>query len=127
LPALPTVLVNPRVGLATKEVFAGWAPAAVSAAALDLAALSNVTGGDQLLRLLAAQENDLESAATALAPVIADVLTALRALPGCRLARMSGSGATCFGLFSSSAAASAAAKRLHGEYSNWWIAETTLG
>ena len=127
LPALPAVLVNPRVGLATKEVFAGWAPAAVSAAALDLAALSNVTGGDQLLRLLAAQENDLESAATAFAPVIADVLTALRALPGCRLARMSGSGATCFGLFSSSAAASAAAKRLHGEHSNWWIAETTLG
>ena len=73
-------------------------------------AAAKLTSREQLLQLLMTQANDLEGAAIALAPVIADVLAALRALPGCRLARMSGSGATCFALFSSAAAARAAAK-----------------
>lgn len=68
---------------------------------------------------LAAQRNDLEPSAIGLCPVVADVLLALRALPECRLARMSGSGATCFGLFASAAEACDAADRLRR--SAWWV------
>jgi 4-diphosphocytidyl-2-C-methyl-D-erythritol kinase len=55
------------------------------------------------------------------------VLSALRELRSCRLARMSGSGATCFGLFDTAASASAAAGELRAAHSDWWIEETTLG
>ena len=63
----------------------------------------------------------------ALAPVIADVLAALRALAGCSLARMSGSGATCFALFASAAAAQEAAKVLNAKYPHWWVQACVLG
>ena len=62
--------------------------------------------------------NDLEAPAIKLQPVIADVLSELRQLPGCQLARMSGSGATCFGLFGSSRAAAAAARTLREQAFN---------
>jgi 4-diphosphocytidyl-2-C-methyl-D-erythritol kinase len=127
LPPLPAVLVNPGTALATKLVFAGWTPAAKPVVAFDLGVVTEGTSPDRFLQYLATQPNDLEDAAIALAPAIADVLTALRALPGCRLARMSGSGATCFGLFSSAAAAMAAAADLQAKQSGWWIAETALG
>jgi 4-diphosphocytidyl-2-C-methyl-D-erythritol kinase len=55
------------------------------------------------------------------------VLDALRALAGCRLARMSGSGATCFAVFPSAAERAVAAKTLRAKYPSWWIAETALG
>jgi len=127
LPPLPAVLVNPGAAVPTKQVFAGWAPTATTAAALDVAALAKVTRQEELLPIIAAQPNDLESAAIAVALVIADVLTALRVLSGCELARMSGSGATCFGLFSSVAAAAAAAQALSAKYPDWWVCGTTLG
>jgi 4-diphosphocytidyl-2-C-methyl-D-erythritol kinase len=59
--------------------------------------------------------------------VIDDVLRQLRALPACRLARMSGSGATCFGLFGSGRAATAAARMLRASRSGWWIRATVFG
>jgi 4-diphosphocytidyl-2-C-methyl-D-erythritol kinase len=95
LPSCGIVLVNPGVSLATAEVFrarrGGFSPPATLPAAWpDLGTMA----GD-----LAGLNNDLETPAIALCPVIAEVLTALRAQRGCRLARMSGSGATCFGLF----------------------------
>ena len=71
--------------------------------------------------------NDLEAAAIALHPAIAQALAALRALDGCRLARMSGSGASCFGLFDSNRAATAAARALRLEHPQWWIRPTVLG
>ena len=116
-PALPDcglVLVNPGVAVATADVFRarraafsppaalpdGWADAASMAASLrDLG-------------------NDLEPPAIALCPVIADVLSALRTRPDCLLARMSGSGATCFGLFPDPAAAQRAARALVRP--GWW-------
>ena len=67
---------------------------------------------DALIDFLGRQGNDLTQAAIACVPVIADVLDALRALPGVRLARMSGSGPTCFALFGSRDEAAAAAQRL---------------
>jgi 4-diphosphocytidyl-2-C-methyl-D-erythritol kinase len=113
-PACGIALVNPGLGLPTAAVFrarkAGFsAPAALPAAWADLAAMA----GD-----LAALDNDLQAPAIALCPSIGVVLAALREQPGCRLARMSGSGATCFGLFDSPALAEAAAAALARP--GWW-------
>jgi 4-diphosphocytidyl-2-C-methyl-D-erythritol kinase len=80
-----------------------------------------------LLASLARDRNDLEAPALELQPVIAELLAVLRNLSGCRLARMSGSGATCFGLFDSRDAAAAAARSLRVGYPDWWVEPTTLG
>ena len=127
LPPLPAVLVNPGVALATKSVFARWKPMSSSVSALDAAAIGKLTDAKELVRLLAAQSNDLEAPAIGLQPVVADVLAALRALGGCGLARMSGSGATCFGLFASADEAAAAEKLLSIKQPGWWVKATTLG
>jgi 4-diphosphocytidyl-2-C-methyl-D-erythritol kinase len=78
------------------------------------------------LAAIEANGNDLESPAISLQPVIADVLAALRTLVGCQLSRMSGSGATCFGLFASMRAAQAAARTLRTHHPTWWVRATTL-
>jgi 4-diphosphocytidyl-2-C-methyl-D-erythritol kinase len=127
LPALQAVLVNPGAALATKDVFAGWRKAAEPAPPFDLSALTKATRYEQFLQLLAAQANDLEGAAIALAPAIAEVLAALRASPGCGLTRMSGSGATCFGLFASAAESNAAKKILQAKHPRWWVRAAILG
>lgn len=127
LPLLPAVLVNPGIAVATKEVFAGWASAPGSSPAAALAPLAKLSMREDLLHFLIAQANDLERPAITLAPVIADVLAALGALPGCDLARMSGSGATCFGLFASASAATEAGQGLSSRYPQWWVCATTLG
>lgn len=115
-PALPRcglLLVNPRLPVPTPAVFRarrdGFSPPArLPAAWPDAAAMA----AD-----LRALGNDLEPAAIGLCPPIAEVLAALRALPGALLARMSGSGATCFALFDSPAEAVAVAENLP---SGWW-------
>lgn len=127
LPPLAAVLVNPGVAVATRDVFAGWRPAAgAGSAALDFAAVAQKVTREQLLLLVAAQSNDLEAPAIALKPVIAEVLAVLRGLAGCKLARMSGSGATCFGLFAAAAAARDAARMLRAKYPQWWVRAGTL-
>jgi len=122
LPRLFALLVNPGVAVATADVFAALAapPAGQSAPAA-------LPEGDALLAEVARGRNDLEAPAIELEPAIAVVLAVLRKLPGCRLARMSGSGATCFGLFDSSRAASAAARTLRVGYPAWWVRSTVLG
>jgi 4-diphosphocytidyl-2-C-methyl-D-erythritol kinase len=128
LPPLPAVLVNPGVALPTKAVFAGWkASAAASVAPLDEAALKKLRSAHELVRLLAEQTNDLEPPAIALQPSVADVLTALRERPGCMLARMSGSGATCFGLFATNDEAEATEKAVSISHPNWWAKATVFG
>jgi 4-diphosphocytidyl-2-C-methyl-D-erythritol kinase len=89
--------------------------------------MNDMPDTQHLLEWLAREANDLEPPALALAPAIADVLSALRENAGCRLARMSGSGATCFALFLSAAEAAAAARRLRAQFPQWWICETVLG
>jgi 4-diphosphocytidyl-2-C-methyl-D-erythritol kinase len=123
LPRLFALLVNPGVAVATADVFA--ALAAPPAGQNGPAALHE--GGAALLAEIAGGRNDLEAPAIELEPAIADALAVLRKLPGCRLARMSGSGATCFGLFDSSRAASAAARTLRVAYPAWWVRATVLG
>jgi len=131
LPRLYAVLVNPGVAVPTKLVFAGWTPAANSArdraAAADFATTAKMQDERQLIDWLACQANDLEAPAIALAPTIADVLASLRGSAGCCLARMSGSGATCFALFASAAQTAAAGKNLRAQFPGWWISETVLG
>lgn len=122
LPLLPAVLVNPGVPLATRDVFAKFAGVQASA---DIAEVPRAP--DALIEFLGAHGNDLTPGAIACLPVIADVLMALRALPGVRLAHMSGSGPTCFALFGSPAEASAAAQRLKAERTDWWVLCTTIG
>jgi 4-diphosphocytidyl-2-C-methyl-D-erythritol kinase len=118
-PAIPPagiVLINPGVAVATPSVFRarsgrfslpmewpvhGWSDAAGMAASLRDAC------------------NDLEEPAMRIAPVIGDSLAALRSAPNCLLARMSGSGATCFGLFADAAVAESAAERLNRP--GWWV------
>jgi 4-diphosphocytidyl-2-C-methyl-D-erythritol kinase len=123
LPRLFAVLVNPGVAVATADVFAALAapPAGQSAPAAE------PLGPAELLAEIAGGRNDLEAPAIELEPAIAVVLAVLRKLPGCRLARMSGSGPTCFGLFDSSRAASAAARTLRVGYPAWWVRATALG
>jgi 4-diphosphocytidyl-2-C-methyl-D-erythritol kinase len=75
---------------------------------------------------LRAMRNDLQPAAIGIAPVIADVVAALAAQPGCLLARMSGSGATCFGLFADAAAAALAAQSLQRQQPGWWVADAPM-
>jgi 4-diphosphocytidyl-2-C-methyl-D-erythritol kinase len=118
---LPAVLVNPGAALATKDVFAQWRPAVVPSVAFDPGVVAKATSREKVLQFLAMQSNDLEAAAHALAPVIGTVLAALRPLPGCKLARMSGSGSTCFALFASAASAVTAAETLRDAYPQWWV------
>jgi 4-diphosphocytidyl-2-C-methyl-D-erythritol kinase len=127
MPKLAAVLVNPGVAVPTRDVFAllGLKPGQKWARVGRQGALRR--DRKALIDFLAAGRNDLEEAALTLQPVIGRVLIALRRQKGCELARMSGSGATCFGLFSSRQAAGAAALRLAQAQPRWWIKATTLG
>jgi 4-diphosphocytidyl-2-C-methyl-D-erythritol kinase len=129
LPGLPALLINPRVSVATKDVFAALRAGPVAQHTSSAPADAGWSGGDrqELIDFVARHGNDLEPAAIALHPAIAQALAALRALSGCRLARMSGSGASCFGLFDSNRAAIAAARALRVKHPQWWIRPTVLG
>ena len=126
-PRLHAVLVNPLVGVSTARIFRhlGLAPGSKANVAIT-DAFADVTDTGAALAWLAVCRNDLESAACHLEPVIADVLAAVGQLPGCGLARMSGSGATCFGLFEDAQSAAAAAKALAQDHREWWVVATAL-
>ncbi|MET0247365.1 MAG: 4-(cytidine 5'-diphospho)-2-C-methyl-D-erythritol kinase [Sphingomonas sp.] len=109
----PVLMVNPGVGVSTAEVFRRW----------DGVDRGPIGGGDLLERALSGR-NDLEAPARAIAPAIDSVLAALSEQPGVILARMSGSGATCFALFDCVEARRAAAQAV--AQAGWWIAETRL-
>lgn len=120
-PSLPMVLLNPGVAVSTPAVFRGLARAdnpplpALPPVFADAAAVAGWLG---------ATRNDLEAPAVAAEPVIAELLAVMRAEEGCRLARMSGSGATVFGLFATMAEAERAAAAISAAHPGWWIAAT---
>ena len=128
LPRCGIVLVNPGVSLSARDVYMALdaEPYADSAGesgpALDF-------GGkfEALLAYLTSRGNDLQPPAMTLAPVIRDVIAALEALPGAGLARMSGSGATCFALFQTEAEADHGACGLASAHPDWWVAPSSLG
>jgi 4-diphosphocytidyl-2-C-methyl-D-erythritol kinase len=129
LPPLAAVLINPGLTLATKDVFAAFdeAPRPRGGSEHMQRWLDIANQSAALLCALARERNDLEASAILLRPEIAGVLGALRDQPGCELARMSGSGATCFGLFASRAAAQKAALSLRSAYPGWWVRATIIG
>jgi 4-diphosphocytidyl-2-C-methyl-D-erythritol kinase len=133
LPVLPALLINPRVSVATRDVFAALNAGPVGQQ-LSAGIVEEEWGGaapapsrDEVIAFVSRHGNDLEAPAIALHPAIAPALAALRALAGCRLARMSGSGASCFGLFDSRRAAAVAARALRVAHPQWWIRPTVLG
>lgn len=130
LPRLFALLVNPGVTVETAPVFralglqAGEGHAG-GVRAFEAEELSPATS-TALIAALAAAGNDLEAPARIVAPIVGEVLSALSALPGCRLARMSGSGATCFALFDDCRASAAAGKLLAKRQPDWWVKPTVL-
>lgn len=112
---VPVLLVNPGVGVSTAAVFRAW----------DGVDRGGITGGSLQARALAGR-NDLERAARAIAPVIDTVIERLAEAPGVMLARMSGSGATCFALFDDPSACTAAAAAIREEQPTWWCLESAL-
>ena len=127
LPPLIGLIVNPRVPLETKAVFARMNVAAGAETGFGAhPALSPGMAREELIAALSKGRNDMEAAACRLAPIIGDVLAVLSAAPGCRLARMSGSGATCFALFRDCKAAVRARKAILRAHPGWWVKSCVL-
>jgi 4-diphosphocytidyl-2-C-methyl-D-erythritol kinase len=127
LPKMPCVLVNPRVPVATKDVFAelGLRNGELLVGAADVmravAWPENGASVEDWVEVLAENANDLEAPATRIQPVIGEVLTTLNATNGAWLARMSGSGATCFAIYENTAEAGRAAENLRRDHPGWWV------
>jgi len=122
LPPAHLLLVNPAEPLSTQAVFAARsgsfsAPAPITEAMPDATALAQA---------LARRRNDLEAAAISLCPAVGAVLAAIAAAEGCLLARMSGSGATGFGLFAAADEAADAGRRIGARHPGWWVATAPL-
>lgn len=117
LPEMYLVLINPGIALSTADVFRAYSGAYSKAVLWDRSP-SNLHDFTLMLRQT---RNDLESPARFLAPIIASPLAALEAQPGCLLARMSGSGATCFGLFPNRFQADRAEAVLRRNAPDWWV------
>jgi 4-diphosphocytidyl-2-C-methyl-D-erythritol kinase len=122
---LPAVLVNPRVAVPTPQVFVGLGLARGEASDYGPAPDPGLHGGD-FVGALRQGRNDLQASAEAIAPAISDALAALAAGAGVRLARMSGSGATCFALYEDRHAAARAARALKRARPDWWVRATCL-
>lgn len=123
VPELHAVLANPGIEVSTPEVFAALE---TKSNAPMPKRIPRWRGAWSAIDWISKQRNDLEEPARRIAPVIGDVLDALTALPGARLARMSGSGATCFALFEERAEADAAADMLADAHPDWWVTAATL-
>jgi 4-diphosphocytidyl-2-C-methyl-D-erythritol kinase len=132
LPSMPCVMVNPRVPVATKDVFRelGLRNGELLVGATDV--LESPAWPEQggsiadWVEVLETVANDLEAPALRIEPVIGDVLGALRSSAGVKLARMSGSGATCFAIYGASAEAHAAAETIRRDHPGWWVHAGTL-
>jgi 4-diphosphocytidyl-2-C-methyl-D-erythritol kinase len=127
LPKMPCVMVNPCVPVPTRDVFA----------ALGLRSGELLVGASDVLQspawpeegasledwveALSLSSNDLEEPAMRIQPVIGEVLSALNATNGAWLARMSGSGATCFAIYENTAEAERASQKLLLDHPKWWV------
>jgi 4-diphosphocytidyl-2-C-methyl-D-erythritol kinase len=133
LPKMPCVMVNPGVPVATKDVFKalGLRNGELLVGATDVL-LRDRSWPDEDASLedwveaLAASSNDLEAPAMRVQPVISEVIAALNATNGAWLARMSGSGATCFAIYENTAEAGRAAEKLRRDHPKWWVHAGTL-
>jgi 4-diphosphocytidyl-2-C-methyl-D-erythritol kinase len=127
LPKLPCVMINPRVPVATKDVFKalGLRNGELLVGASDvIEAQAWPEAGASIadwVEALSAVANDLEAPAMRIQPAISEVLSGLRSADGAMLARMSGSGATCFAIFANGAAAQRAAQKILHDHPAWWV------
>jgi 4-diphosphocytidyl-2-C-methyl-D-erythritol kinase len=122
LPEAGLLLINPGVGLSTPSVYRARTGGFTPAMRFNTAP----TDADALAALLGERRNDLTDPAVSLLPVIGSVLDAVGGLAGCKLARMSGSGATCFGIFADVAAAGRTGEALKLAQPGWWVAAGRL-
>jgi len=118
MPALHFVLANPLVPTPTPEVFRRFCG--------PFSQPLRFSGRRDWSADLKTCRNDLTEAAVTVTPVIREVLAGLAATAGCRLCRLSGSGATCFGVYSTAGDAVAAAQTLKTSYPNWWIVKADM-
>ncbi|WP_275196557.1 4-(cytidine 5'-diphospho)-2-C-methyl-D-erythritol kinase [Bradyrhizobium sp. CSA207] len=132
LPSMPCVMANPRVPVATKDVFQALGlrngELLVGATSVFGAAAWPEEGASiaDWVEVLETVANDLEAPAMRIEPVIGGVLEALRDSAGVKLARMSGSGATCFAIFGAPAETHAAAEKIRRDHPGWWVHAGTL-
>ena len=132
LPTMPCVMVNPRLPVATKDVFKalGLRNGELLVGATDVLLQDRWPDPEASLEdwveALAASSNDLEPPALRVQPVIGEVIAALNATNGAWLARMSGSGATCFAIYENTAEAGRAAEKLRRDHPGWWVHAGTL-
>ena len=127
LPRLFAVLINPGVPVETKSVFARIGlKAGQSSGFGGHPVIDEHPSRDALLAAMKKARNDMEDAASVLAPVIGHCLALLAAAPGAKLARMSGSGATCFALFEDCRAAKLAACVIRRDHPEWWVKSSLL-
>jgi 4-diphosphocytidyl-2-C-methyl-D-erythritol kinase len=129
---MPCVMVNPGVPVATSDVFKalGLRNGQLLVGATDVLLQDRWPDGQASLEdwveALAASTNDLEAPAMRVQPVIGKVIAALNATNGAWLARMSGSGATCFAIYENTAEAGRAAEKLRRDHPGWWVHAGTL-
>ncbi len=126
MPDIALVLVNPRIAVSTAEVFGalGLAPGELLARAATGAA---PFAAAQFEQALIEASNDLQAPACAIVPEIDAVIDRIAGAPGCIAARMSGSGATCFGVFADDAAAGQAARDIAAAQPGWWVRPARTG
>ena len=128
MPACGVVLVNPGLPLATASVYGALNAAPLSATPADTEPVPDFGGSfERLIDYASPRGNDLAAAALRLAPVIGEVLTALRRVAGARLVQLAGSGPTCFALFATADEAKGAAASLQAAHPSWWVVATSLG
>lgn len=126
LPGMAAVLVNPRLPLATAQVYRALAAGPVSVSRRPPAPAGPFADLASLIDYMRQHGNDLEPPAVALLPAVAEIKAALAARPGCCLAAMSGSGPTCFGIFVDDASAARATAALAAMHPLWWVVATQV-
>lgn len=127
LPPLDAVLVNPGAPSSTRAVYAAFDSTAAGAGADRPGPPGAFRSPEEVAAFLRAARNDLEAPAVALQPLIGNVLSTLRAQPETLIARMSGSGATCFSICADRAAARRLAGRTATAHPTWWVRPSRLG
>jgi len=133
LPKMPSVLVNPCVPVATKDVFQalglrhGELLVGATDVVIEAPSWPEESGSvDDWIAALTDGTNDLEAPAVRIEPLIGEVLSVLSGTEGARLSRMSGSGGTCFAIYSSATEAQNAARKIQSEHPEWWVHAGTL-
>ena len=132
LPIMPCVMINPCVPVPTKDVFKalGLRNGELLVGATDIFRGTDWPEAgasvEDWVEVLAASPNDLEAPAMRIQPVIGEVIAALNATNGAWLARMSGSGATCFAIYENTAEAGRAAEKIRRDHPGWWVHSGTL-